>query len=110
MSSPHKFHIRHYLTSDGKDLYEEWLETLDRRVADRIDAYVTRMESGNFGTTRSVGEGILELKIDFGPGYRVYFLRDSEQIVVLLCGEDKGDQPRDILKARRLGADYWRRK
>jgi len=102
--------ILHYLTPDGQDLYEEWLETLDRGVADRIDAYVTRMESGNFGVIRSVGEGVLELKIDFGPGYRIYYLRDSGQIVVLLCGGNKGDQPGDILKARRLGADYWRRK
>jgi putative addiction module killer protein len=110
MSRYQQFLVRHYLTPDGQDLYEEWLETLDRRVADRIDAYVTRMESGNFGVTRSLGEGILELKINFGPGYRVYYLRDSGQIVVLLCGGDKDDQPGDILKARRLSADYWRRK
>jgi len=110
MSDCKRFHIRHYLTPDGQDLYEAWLEALDGHVADRIDAYVTRMEAGNFGVTRFVGDGVLELKIDFGPGYRVYYLRDSEQIVVLLCGGDKEDQPKDILRARSLGADYWRRK
>ena len=110
MSSPRKFHIRHYLAPDGQDLYEEWLETLDKRVADRVDAYVTRMESGNFGVTRSVGGGVLELKITFGPGYRIYYLRDGGSLVVLLCGGDKGNQPIDIQKARSLGAEYWRRK
>jgi putative addiction module killer protein len=105
-----RFKIRHYLTPDGQDLYENWLEKLDRPVAARIDAYVSRIASGNFGITRFVGEGILELKIDFGPGYRVYYLRDNGQIVVLLCGGNKENQDRDILKAKRLGVDYWRRK
>jgi putative addiction module killer protein len=110
MSGYQQFQIRHYLTPDGRDLYEEWRETLDRPVADRIDAYVTRMASGNFGVSRSIGGGIQELKIDFGPGYRVYYLRDEGQLVVLLCGGDKQDQPADISMAKRLGVDYWRRK
>ncbi|OGR91230.1 MAG: hypothetical protein A2992_03445 [Elusimicrobia bacterium RIFCSPLOWO2_01_FULL_59_12] len=68
------------------------------------------MESGNFGVTRSVGEGVTELKIDFGPGCRVYYLRDGEQIVVLLCGGIKDAQSKDIAKAKTYAADYWRRK
>ena len=110
MRGPVKYRVLHYLTPDGRDLYEEWLDDMDHRDADRIDACVTRMQSGNFVVTRSAGEGILELKMDFGPGYRVYYLRDGEQVVVLLCGGDKDSQPKDILKARNCAVDYWRRR
>jgi putative addiction module killer protein len=110
MSRPAEYRILHYLTLDGKDLYEEWLEELDRSHADRIDAYVTRMERGNFGVTRTAHEGVLELKIEVGPGYRVYYLRDQDRIVVLLCGGNKGSQTKDIVKAKIAAVDYWRRK
>jgi putative addiction module killer protein len=105
-----EFRVLHYLTPDGKDVYEEWLTGLDRGDADRIDAYVTRMERGNFGVTRTVHEGVSELKIDVGPGYRVYYLRHQERVVVILCGGHKGSQSRDIMTAKRYAADYWRRK
>ena len=107
---PVAFEILHYITRDGKDLYEEWLDDLDVADADRIDAYVTRMESGNFGAARSVGDGISELKIDFGPGYRVYYLRDGQKVVVLLCVGVKDTQFKDIANAKAYAADYWRRK
>jgi putative addiction module killer protein len=109
MNAPVRYDLRHYLTAGGRDLYEEWLEDLTRYEADRVDAYVTRMEGGNFGASRSIGGGVLELKINVGPGYRVYYLRDGERVVVLLCGGDKSSQPRDVRRARACAADYWRR-
>jgi putative addiction module killer protein len=110
MSGSQPFRVLHYLTPDGTDVFEDWLQGLDKRDADRIKAYVTRMYSGNFGVTRAVGEGVLELKINFGPGYRLYYLHDGNRIVVLLCGGDKGSQAQDIARAQLCAADYWRRK
>jgi putative addiction module killer protein len=63
------------------------------------------MELGNFGDARSVGEGVRELRIDYGPGYRVYFVQRGQEIVILLCGGDKGSQARDIELARRMAKD-----
>lgn len=68
------------------------------------------MKTGNFGNSRSIGGSILELKVDFGAGYRVYYLRDGQAIVVLLCGGDKGSQQADIQWARDYAVDYWRRR
>lgn len=109
MTTPSRFSILHYLTRHGDDVYEQWLERLDRQDADRVDAYVSRMERGNFGVTRSVGEGVLELKIHVGPGYRVYYLRHGARVVVLLFGGDKSTQVKDIAQAKAYSADYWRR-
>jgi putative addiction module killer protein len=71
---------------------------------------VTRMELGHFGVHRHVGDGVWELKIRYGPGYRVYYIRDGERLIILLCGGDKGSQERDIARAKTYAADYWRRK
>ena len=70
----------------------------------RIARVIARMEQGNFSNAKGVGEGVLEYKIDFGPGYRVYFGRDSDTIVILLTGGTKKRQQRDIDAARRTGA------
>jgi len=83
---------------------------LNDAIAGRVLAYVDRMKSGNLGNSRSVGAGVRELKIDFGPGYRVYYLRDGREIVVLLCAGDKGSQKADIRQAHEYAADYWRRR
>lgn len=103
------YELRRYQTLDGKVPVSEWLNDLDHQIAGRIMAYLDRMKTGNFGNSRSVGEGIAELKIDFGSGYRVYYLRDGVSIVILLCGGDKGSQRRDIDKAQQYAADYRRR-
>lgn len=84
--------------------------TLDDPTAGRVSAYVDRMKSGNLGHSRSVGAGVSELKINFGPGYRVYYVRDGQTIIVLLCGGHKGSQKADIRLAREYAADYWRRR
>ena len=104
------FELRRYRTPEGKMPLSEWLNDLDVNTGDRISVYIERMKVGNFGNSRSVGEGISELKIDFGPGYRVYYLLDGSSVVVLLCGGDKGSQQKDIRLARQFATDYWRRK
>lgn len=75
-----------------------------------IHARVDRLEGGHFGKVRHIHNEIWKMKLYLGPGYRVYHLRDGEQIIVLLCGGDKGSQTRDIQKAIRYAEDYWRRK
>ena len=102
--------LRRYRTADGRVPFSEWLIVLEDSAAGRVSAYVDRMKSGNFGYSRSVGAGVSELKIDFGPGYRVYYLRDGHAIVVLLCGGHKGSQKADIRQAQDYAADYWRRR
>ena len=89
------------------DIFIDWLNGLkDRRAAARIAIRVLRMEGGNFGDVRPVGEGVSEMRIDYGPGYRVYFMQPERTIVLLLCGGDKSKQARDVAKAKRLAKDH----
>lgn len=87
-----QYKLLRYKTADGYIPYTTWLEDLDKPAFARVQAYVDRMKAGNFGKFRSIGASVVELKIDFGPGYRVYYLRDKGPAVVLLCGGDKGSQ------------------
>jgi len=87
--------------------FSTWLHRLrDANAVARIVARIRRMEKGNPGDTRSVGKGILEMRIDYGPGYRIYYLHRGAQIVILLCGGDKRTQPKDIKRAQKL-AETW---
>jgi len=96
--------VRIYRTRAGRVPYLEWIESLrDRRTKQKIDARIARVRLGNLGHTRTVGEGVTELKIDHGPGYRVYFGQDGQELVILLCGGDKSTQDADIRQAR----TYW---
>ena len=104
-----RIELRRYRTAGGHVPYSEWLADLNDATAGRVSAYVDRMKSGNFGHSRPIGQSVSELKINFGPGYRVYYLRDGHMIVVLLCGGDKGSQRADIRWAREYAVDYWRR-
>lgn len=104
------YELRRYRDAAGRIPYSEWLRKRDNTTAARVGAYVDRMKAGNFGNSRSVGGGVSELKIDAGPGYRVYYLRDEGEIVVLLCGGDKGSQAADIRRARAYAGDYWERR
>ena len=82
-----------------------WRASLRDVVARRrIGARIDRLAFGNFGDAKSVGEKVFELRLDFGPGYRVYFARHGDRIVILLCGGDKGSQARDIARAQALAA------
>ena len=99
--------LRFYQTACGKRPFAEWFDS--RRAQHRIDARMTRLELGNFGDACGVGEGVIELRVDYGPGYRVYFGRDGDQVVLLLLGGDKRTQSRDIDEARSFWADYKQR-
>jgi putative addiction module killer protein len=108
--SEREIELRRYRTEKGSVPFSEWLDQLDPSSAGRVLAYVDRMKTGNFGNSRPVGGGVLELKIDFGPGYRVYYVRDGRAIVLLLCGGNKDSQWVDIGRAREFFADYLVRK
>ncbi|WP_231936153.1 type II toxin-antitoxin system RelE/ParE family toxin [Bythopirellula polymerisocia] len=103
--------IRVYRTRVGKRPFSLWLEKLrDRRAQQRIDARLARIALGNFGDCKSVGDGVLELRIDYGPGYRFYLGRDGDEVVILLIGGDKQSQTKDISLAKDYWADYKVRK
>lgn len=102
--------VRRYLSPAGKDVFGDWLATCgDLEARARILVRIARLEAGLTGDCKSVGGGLWELRIDHGPGYRVYFARVGMQIVLLLCAGDKRTQRRDIERARNLLADYNRR-
>jgi len=87
-------------------VFAEWLESLrDLRGRSVIVRRTARIAQGNFGDSRSVGDRVSELKIDFGPGYRVYYTRKGQQVVILLCGGDKDDQGGDMAKAKAMAAE-----
>ena len=89
------------------DVFAEWLMGLrDRQGRAKILARIDRLEEGNPGETRSVGRGVVEMKIDFGPGYRVYFTKRGEVLILLLCGGDKSTQDEDIRRAKSLAAQW----
>lgn len=88
------------------DVFRRWLLSLsDIRAAARIQARIDRLALGNPGDAKSVGEGIHEMRIDHGPGYRIYYTRRSRVVVILLCGGDKSTQERDIIRAKRIAGD-----
>ena len=93
-----------FRAKDGRVPFEEWLDDLnDKKAAARVLARLARVRQGNLGDCKSVGEGVSELRVDYGPGYRVYFGQKGQTAVVLLCGGDKRTQDRDI----RLAKQYW---
>ena len=109
MSAP--IEIRPYLMANGRNPFGEWIEGLrDAATKARIITRIDRMATGNFGVSRSVGEGVVELKIDFGPGFRVYYLPDGLTLIILLLGGDKDSQNRDIALARKFAIDYRSRR
>lgn len=86
--------------------YSDWFDSLrDRQARARINIRIRRISLGNFGDTKTVGEGVSELRIDYGPGYRVYFVKKAGNIVILLGGGDKSTQERDIKKAHKLARE-----
>ncbi len=109
MNKDELIQVEEYLTDQGQCPFAEWLSAL-KDVTGRalLRKRINRLRRGNFGTTETLGNGLFELKIYYGPGYRVYFGRDGETIVILLCGGDKGSQKRDIERARKYWDDYRR--
>ncbi len=87
-------------------VFAAWFRSLrDRTTQGRIVARIERVQLGNFGDAKVLGDGVRELRMDFGPGYRVYFTRRGERIVLLLCGGDKGSQLRDIARAKQIASE-----
>jgi putative addiction module killer protein len=99
--------VRHYINPAGKDVFDEWLIRLgDVRARAKIGARIDRLAAGNFGDCKSLGQGLYEFRIDWGPGYRVYYAMIVKQCVLLLCGGDKRKQDADIERAAAYLADY----
>jgi putative addiction module killer protein len=102
--------IRFYMNSSGKCPFEEWLGSLkDSKARMRVRARIARLEVGNFGDCKGLRDGVQEIRIDYGPGYRVYLSRQGKVIVLLLCGSDKSEQDRAIEKAIDYLKDWKRR-
>jgi putative addiction module killer protein len=107
-SSPRELRI--YETEQGEVPFSSWLYSLrDREAKARIRKRLDRIELGNLGDYRSVGEGVFEFRIDYGSGYRVYFAQVDLLIILLLYGGDKSTQERDIIKAKQLWSDFKQR-
>lgn len=102
--------IRYYVASDGRQPFAEWFADLEPVTRARIARTIARMEQGNLSNVKTVGSGVLEYRIDYGPGYRVYFGREGEALVILLTGGSKKRQQRDIAAAFACWQDYRRRK
>jgi putative addiction module killer protein len=102
--------LRYFSADDGHSPFETWFSALDVRSAAKVTVALARMEQGNFSNAKSVGEGVHEYRIDWAPGYRVYFGRDGDVLVILLTGGIKRRQQRDIDMARVLWADYKRQR
>jgi putative addiction module killer protein len=92
--------VRECLTADGESPFRAWLDSLTVAVRARIQARVLRFEMGNLGDHKSVGSGVWEARVMFGPGYRIYFGKDGDAIILLLVGGDKGTQAKDISRAQ----------
>ncbi|VAW15931.1 FIG022160: hypothetical toxin [hydrothermal vent metagenome] len=99
-----------YQTTDGVSPFAKWYNSLDAVAAAKITVALTRMEQGNLSNAKSVGAGVLEFRINFGAGYRVYFGRDGETIIILLAGGTKKRQQNDIENAKSHWLDYKLRK
>ena len=102
--------VREYLAVDGSSPYRKWFDSLNAQAAAKVAIALTRIEQGNLSNAKSVGAGLHEYCIDFGPGYRIYFGRDGDRLVILLGGGTKKRQQEDIRRAKALWADYKRRR
>ncbi len=98
------FEIRHYVTATGKNIFADWFGSLgDPKTQARIAARIDRISAGNFGDSKPLRNGICELRINWGPGYRIYYAMMGRTCVLLLCAGDKRRQSADIERA----IDYW---
>jgi putative addiction module killer protein len=98
------FEIREY-AEGGRSPFAEWFGGLDAVTAARVDRYIRRLEAGNFAAAKALRDGVFELRLDFGPGYRVYFGREGRALIILLGGGSKRRQDADIAAA----VERWKR-
>jgi putative addiction module killer protein len=102
--------LAEYLSASGASPFAAWFDRLDPQAAAKVTASLTRTQLGNLSNAKSLGGGLSECRIDFGPGYRVYFGRDGAEIIILLGGGTKKRQSQDIATALARWQDYKRRK
>jgi putative addiction module killer protein len=102
--------ILEYLDPTGRSPFAAWFEALDVQAAAKVTVALARIEQGNLSNVKGVGSGVFEYRIDFGPGYRLYFGRDGDALVILLAGGTKSRQQKDIAAAQARWAEYKRRK
>src|SRR5260370_13091899 len=102
--------VREYLDPGGRSPYADWFEGLNAEAAARVAKGIIRIGQGNFSNVKGVGAGVFEYTLDFGPGYRIYFGRDGDRVVILLGGGTKKRQQRDINDAIAKWRDYKNRK
>lgn len=102
--------VLEYLDRGGSSPFAHWFQSLDAAAAAKVTTAIRRLELGNFSNVKGVGSGVFEYRIDFGPGYRVYFGKGGEAVVILLAGGTKKRQDRDIATACERWADYKKRK
>ncbi len=99
-----------YVTEEGKAPFEDWFDKLDTTAALKVRTALARIETGNLGDVKPVGQGVSERRITFGPGYRVYFGQDGDKLVILLCGGTKKRQSKDTEQAKAFWDNYKSRK
>ena len=102
--------IREFINARGSSPFHRWISRLDRHATARVTTALYRMEMGNLSNARGVGCGVLECRINFGPGYRIYFGRDGDALIILLGGGTKMRQQRDIKVAVALWSEYKKSK
>jgi len=100
-----KIRVVEYL-KDGKSVFEKWFNSLDAHASAKVTTSLYRLEQGNLSNVRFIGKGVSEYKIDFGPGYRIYFGQDGNTLIILLGGGSKKTQCKDIRNAQLLWAQY----
>jgi putative addiction module killer protein len=101
-----EFELRTYVDERGRVPFETWILELDRQAQAKVTIALSRLERGNMSNVEAVGEGVSELKLNWGPGYRVYFGQDGKTIIILLCGGTKKRQSRDIVIAKARWVSY----
>ncbi len=102
--------VREYVYADGSSPFADWFDELNVQAALKVNTYLTRIGNGNLSSVKSVGSGVHECRIDWGPGYRVYLGKDGEKLVILLGGGTKKRQQKDIDQAKELWQEYKKRK
>ncbi|WP_319526092.1 type II toxin-antitoxin system RelE/ParE family toxin [uncultured Desulfosarcina sp.] len=104
------YEIIEYTNDADQNLFREWFFSLDAKAAAKVTTAIARLENGNTSNVKSVGGGVYEYKINFGPGYRVYFAYDGKKIILLLTGGSKNRQSKDIKTAQARWVDHKARK
>ena len=102
--------IRSFVEASGRVPFQVWLDALDRQAQAKIDIALYRLAQGNRSHVKGLGGGVAELKVDFGPGYRIYFGQDGDVLIILLAGGTKKRQSEDIMAAKARWAEYKARK